>query len=214
VTDLAMVPLEECSVAVKTMTLPSKDVDHNRSPARVARRRRRALFFVAVALLAIATFCAMTLRLFVFPDLNAPAQSDAIVVLGGNEDAQARAEGVRLAQEGFAPTLAFSVPPSTRCPYRLRAVPNVHVLCFVAEPRTTQGEARSIARFASDLHWSRAIVVMPVPQATRARLRIGRCFAGQILEVGISPAGPWGWVKDIAYEWGATIKALVLQTSC
>jgi hypothetical protein len=27
---------------------------------------------------------AATLRLFVFPDVNAPARSDAIIVLGGN----------------------------------------------------------------------------------------------------------------------------------
>jgi uncharacterized SAM-binding protein YcdF (DUF218 family) len=184
-------------------------------PARVTRRRRRRpLILVAVALLAIATFCAMTLRLFVFPDLNAPAPSDAIVVLGGSQGDKAVGEGIRLAQEGFAPTLALSVPPSTRCPYRLRAVPNVHLLCFVAEPQTTQGEGRSIARFAGDLHWRRVIVVMPIPQASRARLRIGRCFAGQVLEVGVTPEGPWGWAKEIAYEWGAMFKAVVLQPSC
>ncbi len=168
---------------------------------------------MAVTALALALSCAMTLRLFVFPDLNAPVPSDAIVVLGGQESNQPE-EAINLAREGFAPTLAFSVSPSTRCPYRLAAVPRVHILCFVAEPRTTQGEARSIARFAADLHWHRIIVVMPITQATRARLRIQRCYAGQILEVGVAPSSPWDWTKEIAYEWGALFKALVLQPTC
>jgi hypothetical protein len=176
-------------------------------------RSRRAWVLVAVAVLAFAALSVITLRLFVFPDLNTPVPSDAVIVLGG-PNSQAPAEGIRLAQEGFAPTLAFSIPPSTRCPYRLNAVPGVQVLCFVAQPLTTQGEARSIARFAADLHWHRIIVVMPIPQASRARLRIGRCFAGQILEVGVAPSGPWGWTKEIAYEWGAMLKAIVLQPSC
>jgi hypothetical protein len=165
-------------------------------------------------MLAIAAFSAVTLRLFVFPDLNAPAPSDAIVVLGGGPGAQSTDEGIRLAQEGFAPTLAFSVSPSTRCPIRLKAVPYIHLLCFVPEPLTTQGEARSIAKFAGDLHWHRVIVVMPIPQASRARLRIGRCFAGHILEVGVTPTGVWGWTREVVYEWGAMLKAVVLQPSC
>jgi hypothetical protein len=163
--------------------------------------------------LAVAAGFVMTFRLFVFPDLNTPTASDAIVVLGG-QSAQGHDEGIRLAQEGFAPTLAFSVPPSSRCPYRLQVVTHTHVLCFVAVPETTQGEARFIARFAKDLHWHRIIVVMPTPQASRARLRIGRCFDGQVLEVGIPPSGPWGWTKEIVYEWGAMLKAVVLQPSC
>ena len=168
---------------------------------------------MAFSALALALICAMTLRLFVFPDLNAPIRSDAIVVLGGQESNQP-AEAIDLAREGYAPTLAFSVPPSTHCPYRLETLPRTHILCFVAEPRTTQGEARSIARFAADLHWHRIIVVMPITQATRARLRIERCYTGQILEVGVAPSGPWGWAREIAYEWGALFKALVLQPAC
>jgi len=62
--------------------------------------------------------------------------------------------------------------------------------------------------------WHRVIVVMPTTQATRARLRIGRCYPGQVLEVGVQPAGFWAWVRGIVYEWGALAKALVLQPSC
>ncbi len=199
------------SAPVKTITPSSTNDD---VPARVARlRSRRVRILAVVALLAVTLFVVLTLRLFVFPDLNAPAHSDAIVVLGG-QTSKTSAEGVELAREGFAPTLALSVPPSTRCPYRLAEIPKVRLICFVAEPQTTQGEARSIARFAGPLHWRRIIVVMPVSQASRARLRIGRCYAGQILEVGVEPSGPWEWTKEIVYEWGATLKALILQPTC
>ena len=63
-------------------------------------------------------------------------------------------------------------------------------------------------------HWDRVIVVMPTTQATRARLRIGRCYPGQVLEVGVQPPGFWAWVRGIAYEWPALMKALVLQPGC
>ena len=63
-------------------------------------------------------------------------------------------------------------------------------------------------------HWHQIIVVMRTTQATRARLRIGRCYPGRVLEVGVTPSGLWDWVHGIIYEWGALVKALVLQRSC
>ncbi len=79
---------------------------------------------------------------------------------------------------------------------------------------TTQGEARAIGHLATVHHWDRVIVVMPTTQATRARLRIGRCYPGQVLEVGVPAPGFWAWVRGIVYEWPALIKALVLQPTC
>ncbi len=55
---------------------------------------------------------------------------------------------------------------------------------------------------------------MPTTQATRARLRIGRCYSGQVLEVGVTPPDFWAWVRGIVYELPALAKALVLQPSC
>ena len=64
-----------------TFALGSKKDD---VPAHETRpRRRRVRVLVAVVVLALALFAAMTFRLFVYPDLNAPVPSDAIVVLGG-----------------------------------------------------------------------------------------------------------------------------------
>ena len=138
-----------------------------------------------------------------------------MVVLGG-PNSNAPHEGVRLVEEGYAPTVAFSLAPGVPCvAAAVKEVdPAVKTVCFYAEPQTTQGEARSIKRLAATYHWTRIIVVMPIPQASRARLRIGRCYSGQVLEVGVEPQGFWDWVRGIVYEWGAEFKAVVLQPTC
>jgi hypothetical protein len=179
----------------------------------VALRSRWSRIVAAVAVLVVLAVVALTLRLFVYPDLNAPEHSDAIVVLGGN-GAGPFDEGVALAKAHDAPTLVFSLVPAYSCEPSVVHLPSERILCFRANPQTTQGEARSIAHLAAVHHWDRIIVVMPTVQATRARLRIGRCYSGQVLEVGVQPPGFWAWVRGIGYEWPALVKALVLQPSC
>jgi hypothetical protein len=175
--------------------------------------RVRGVVALVVVLVVVLAFVALTLRLFVYPDLNAPQKSDAIVVLGGN-GAGPFDEGVALAKAGDAPTIVFSLVPAYTCDPSVLHLPSERVLCFRANPQTTQGEARAITHLATVHHWHRVIVVLPTPQATRARLRIGRCYAGQVLEVGVAPAGFWAWMREFAYEWGALAKALVLQRGC
>jgi uncharacterized SAM-binding protein YcdF (DUF218 family) len=159
----------------------------------------------------------MTAVLFVYPDLNAPERSDAIVVLGGH-GTPAVEKGAELAKEGYAPDLVLSIGPGQHCEgfqvSLARRLPHVRVTCFVPKPQTTQGEGRSIAQLSKRLGWRRIIVVVPTTQATRARLRVGRCYPGQVLEVAFSPQGIGQWLAEIAYEWGALVKALVLQPAC
>jgi hypothetical protein len=166
-----------------------------------------------MAVVLVPAFVALTLRLFVFPDLNPPERSGAIVVLGGS-GAGPIEEGVKLAREGYAPAIAFSVVPGSPCPRSIAHLARERIVCFRADPLTTQGEARAIERLALPRRWQRVIVVMPTTQATRARLRIGRCWSGEVLEVAVTPRGIWGWVHGIVYEWGALGKALVLQPTC
>ncbi len=179
----------------------------------VGLRTTRSRIVAAVALVLVLAFVALTLRLFVFPDLNPPQRSNAIVVLGGN-GAGPPDKGEQLAREGYAPVLVFSISQYERCYPGLAGIPHVRIQCFVANPATTQGEARAIAHLAALHHWTRVIVVTPTTQATRARLRVGRCYPGQVLEVASAPPGLWAWVRSITYEWGALLKALVLQPSC
>ena len=61
---------------------------------------------------------------------------------------------------------------------------------------------------------TRVIVVMPTTQATRARLRIGRCYPGRCSRSGCTPPGFWAWVRGIAYEWPSLREGAVLQPTC
>jgi len=151
-------------------------------------RSRRSGFVAAIVLVVVPAFIALTLRLFV----NAPVRSDAIVVLGGN-GAGPFDVGVTLAKERYAPAIVFSLVPAYSCEPSVLHLGSERILCFRADPQTTQGEARSIAQLAAVHHWHRIIVVMPTTRATRARLRIGRCYPGQMLEVAAPPAGFWAW---------------------
>ena len=177
----------------------------------------RVRIVAAIVVVLVVVFCVMTAVLFVYPDLNPPRRSDAIVVLGGHGE-PAFDKGVALAKQGYAPQLVLSLQNWQHCaPYQSYLavhLPKVHVTCFKANPQTTQGEARAIEAFSKRLHWTRIIVVVPTTQASRARLRIGRCYAGQVLEVAFSPQGIGEWLKQFAYEWGAMFKAVVLQPSC
>jgi hypothetical protein len=179
----------------------------------VGLKSTRSRLVAALVLVLLLAFVALTLRLFVYPDVNTPEPANAIVVLGGNGAGPFDA-GVALARAHDAPTVVLSLIPGYSCAPKLPSLPSEHLLCFRADPLTTQGEGRAIAHLAAVHHWRRVIVVMPTTQATRARLRIGRCYSGQVLEVGVTPPGFWAWVRGIVYEWPALVKALVLQPTC
>jgi hypothetical protein len=86
-------------------------------------------------------------------------------------------------------------------------------MCFNPAPVTTQGEAEYVGRLARRYHWHSVAVVTITPQDSRARLRIERCFMGPVYVV-TSPIGLTSWPYEIAYEWGALVKALIVQRGC
>jgi hypothetical protein len=77
----------------------------------VALRSTRSRIVAAVVLVVVLAFVRLTLRLFVYPDLNAP---EPIVVLGGN-GAGPFDEVVALARQHDAPTIVFSLVPAYSC---------------------------------------------------------------------------------------------------
>ena len=87
------------------------------------------------------------------------------------------------------------------------------VICFDPNPATTKGEAEFVGRLAKKYRWRSLVLVAVTPQDTRARLRLERCFAGPVYAVTVSPALT-AWPYEIAYEWAATVKALVFQRGC
>ena len=172
---------------------------------------RRATVTAAVVVI---LFTAATARLFVFPARGMPSHVDAIVMLDGPGDSGRLATALRLAKEHRAPALLISQGTKESetggCP---PPMPDVKVICFNPSPATTRGEAEFVGRLARQDHWSSVALVTVAPQDTRARLRMSRCFPGQIYVVTAPlPAGQWPY--QIAYEWGASLKALVLQRSC
>jgi uncharacterized SAM-binding protein YcdF (DUF218 family) len=166
---------------------------------------------VAALIVLVGTLGAATGRLFVWPAQGMPAHVDAIVVLGGPGDRLGK--GLELAHQDRAPVLAISeglwVPPSL-CRARGH-VPKV--ICFQPEPATTQGEAQFAGGLAKKYHWRSMILVTTPDQDTRARIRFGRCFSGHVYVV-TTPLPASQWLYEIAYQWGATFKAEVLQRGC
>jgi hypothetical protein len=156
-------------------------------------------------------FCAATARLFIWPEQGMPARVDAIMML--DSPGRPLNVAVRLAAQYRAQFLVVSQgTPASRdpCP---RPVPGVTLICFNPEPPTTQGEAELVGRLAKKHHWRSIAVVAITPQASRARLRVARCFPGRVYMV-TAPIRLSLWPYQIAYEWAALVKALVVQRSC
>jgi len=177
-------------------------------PPRRARRWRRALLALVII---IAAFCAATARLFIWPAQGMPPRVSAVVMLDGPGNTLDLA--VRLAREHRAPFLVISQgTPASRdpCPPQ---IPGVTLICFNPVPATTQGESEFVGRLARTYHWQSIAVVAVTPQATRAQLRVERCFAGRVYTV-TAPLTRSSWPYQIAYEWAALIKALVIQRGC
>jgi len=176
-----------------------------RPPGRA--RRRRAL----IAAAALVLLAGLTVRLFVWPSAGMPDRVDAILML--NTPGDPLPVALRLAREHRAGYLVVSqgtVASHYACP---APVPGVKLICFHPLPATTQGEAEFAGRLASKYHWHSVVVVTIAPQAFRARLRLERCFGGRVyVMTGSLPLHAWPY--QIAYEWGATIKALTVQRSC
>ena len=194
----------------------SPDVGDERSPlaersASQPRLRRRVAL---VALVLVVVFAGMTARLFVWPSLPPlPAHVDAIIELAGPGDRDAAA--IALAKEHRAPlliqsTVARDITYPETC---LAPIPDVTIECFDPVPGTTRGEARYIGERAAESHWSSIIIVTTPDHAWRARLRVERCFPGQVY-VATTPLPKSDWLRQIPYQWAATLKAETVQRSC
>ena len=169
---------------------------------------RRILITLVVAFIVLT---AATARLFIWPVRGIPAQVNAIVMLDGPGNVLSVA--VRLAEQHRSPFLVVSRGSAAYpdpCP---APIARVKLICFLPKPPTTQGEAEFVGRLARKYGWRSVALVAITPQDSRARLRVERCFAGHIYVV-TAPIAPTSWPYEIAYEWGALLKALVIQRGC
>jgi hypothetical protein len=140
-----------------------------------------------------------------------PSRVDAIVML--DSPGYPLEFTLRLAEQHRAPFLVISQGIRVArdpCP---RQVSGVTLICFNPVPPTTRGEAEFVGQLAKKYHWRSIAVVAITPQDTRARLRVKRCFPGQVYVV-TAPIRASIWPYQIAYEWAALVKALVVERGC
>jgi len=186
-------------------------------PARTPLRRSRALrILVGLVLLTVVVLAVIT-RTVMFPREDPPGPADAIVVLGGLGSAAVVAKAVDLAEAGYSGRILISdafggdTRPANLC---ARPVPipdtTITVECFEPHPRTTGGEARAIASFATERGWNRVLVVTSSYHVSRARVQISQCYPGALAVLGASqPMDPAKWAYQFVYQSGGFVKAWV-----
>jgi hypothetical protein len=159
---------------------------------------------------AVVAFLVASLLLFVFPASDKPTKVGAILSLNGNDETAREGLAVRLAAQGYAPVLIFSQGHwATACP----RVPRVKVVCFIPVPNRTEGEIQFAVKYASRHHIQSLLMVPGHEQATRARMLLRRCYSGRL--VVVVPGLQLGYVAyEVAYEWGALGKALLVKWTC
>jgi hypothetical protein len=142
-----------------------------------------------------------------------PSHVDAIVMLAGPGNRLPAA--VRLAAGGKAPVLVVSqgyLGYGGPCP-AASLVPKVRVVCFDPNPPDTRGEVEFVANLAKRNDWRSVALVMTPEQDTRARIMMERCYNGSVYVVTASqPLSQWPY--QIAYGWGALLKAVLVTRSC
>jgi uncharacterized SAM-binding protein YcdF (DUF218 family) len=121
--------------------------------------------------------------------------ADAVVVLSGTN--QRLSVGQRLVREGYAPLLVVS--RSTDPTVAEQRACASGALCFRAEPYSTRGEARAIARLAAARGWRTVDVVTSQFHVFRARILIRRCYHGGLRMIGASQS-PLRLPIDLAKE--------------
>lgn len=181
--------------------------------SRASRRSRILKATLLAAVIGLVLFTVSTIRLFVMPDRGMPANVGAIVMLNGPGDRLDTA--LQLAWQHRAPFVVISRGSAayghgSDCAPQ---VPHEKIICFDPNPSTTRGEAEFLGRLARQYHWSSVTLITSTAQDSRARLRVGRCFPGPVYVVTV-PVSLSSWPYQVAYQWGATIKAVIFQRAC
>ncbi|KKF02459.1 YdcF family protein [Mycolicibacterium obuense] len=149
------------------------------------------------------------------------AKVDAIVVLGGEHDGR-EAYGLKLAQQGYAPTVLMSDPYGPRDPVMkrfCRRQADIEVICRPPVPSTTRGEALMTRVLAEQRGWRSVIVISWRYHLPRARRIFDVCFASPNRTVIMRDVprtyrfSVAQWQYTFLYQYGGFVKAEI-QGSC
>ena len=171
--------------------------------------RRRAV----QGLLALLILVAADLAVFVWPPSDAPRRTDLVVILGPWQQLSRPATGAALVRRYPGTRLLVSVYDMSECPLLRRMTGVSTADCFVPDPFTTRGEARSAAAYAMEHGLRSMTMVTTADQLVRGGVRFRRCFDGPVHLVEADSTLHFR-LSRLPYQNEATVKALVLERSC
>jgi hypothetical protein len=169
---------------------------------------RRTSELVLLAL--VCALVAATFALFVLVQSDSPRGADAIVVLSG--DRARLTTGLRLFHADLAPTLLISrdsrpwKAADALCERR-------GIVCFRADPYSTEGEAETVERLGKGRNWRSIVVVTSRYHLRRARMLFERCTHRRP-QVVAARTTPLDYVKVVPWEWGKLLYQLTIDRSC
>lgn len=177
----------------------------------------RVVLVLAALVAAWLVACAL---LFVWPRADEPpAKADAVVVLSGGLNSRLD-PALALMRRRIAPVLAISSAFHDGSWKKARRLcrgdlgpTRYDIVCFDAQPFSTRGEARTVARVAREQGWKRIVVVTSTYHVTRARMLFERCYPGRLWVVGTRSTWwrlPQHWVD----ETGKLLVQLAVQRGC
>jgi uncharacterized SAM-binding protein YcdF (DUF218 family) len=177
---------------------------------------RRGLALAALALLVLTTTAALV------PQLDPIGDVDAVVVLGGGTGERLELGTEVAAGRGVPLVLAGDTVSEGRdrgldCGTTADLDPTpVPVLCAIATPATTAGEARATAVLAREEGWRRVAVVTSTFHVDRARTLFAQCLGAPRVDVTGAPApthlGAEAWRR--ARELVARVAAVTVRPAC
>ena len=177
---------------------------------------RRLLIALGVLVAAWLVAC---LVLFVWPpaETGAPARADAVVMLSGSTKRLGPA--LALIRRHVAPVLALSsvsITPKWKSARRLcraGSYDGARVLCFLAHPYSTRGEARTVSELARRHGWQSIVVVSSTFHLTRVDVLFRRCYHGRLALVG-APEVWWRLPQEWANETAKLLVQLTIDRGC
>ena len=177
---------------------------------------RRTAIVLGGVFVVLAIWLAASAYLFVWPPDDSVHRADALVVLGPGLHGERLKKAKELLRRHAAPQLVASIPNTDTGWVELRSLClQGDAICFRAQPFTTRGEARQVARLARRHNWKSIIVVTSRYHVVRVRRLYGRCFHGDLMVVGAPPSSkPTEVVQRTLHEWGGLINAMTLERGC
>jgi uncharacterized SAM-binding protein YcdF (DUF218 family) len=172
---------------------------------------------LVLALLAVVALYAVGGTLFLGREDDQVRQADAVVVLAGS--AKRLPVALDLVREGVAPVLVVSEDTTGRDPARTRLCrdgledSDVEILCRRADPYSTRGEARLVARLAEERHWRTIAIVSSRYHLFRAERMVERCTDADVAMRGAGESMGRN-VVAVPLEWAKLALAETLRRGC